>query len=383
MAWSTTDLASLAYSAACQKLSEAACSCVPTHTHGDLRAGGPLGEALQLHSRAEDALRLAVVYERVMGSSWQKIGDALGTSRQAAHQRYAGVVDDITERMLFPWRDGADGTPGSWACPDGLEDPERTVSSLDAWEARHREPPDPARGDTAVSDGLSTRADTGISEAISLSSQLEDRLTHDNLPADVSEPTARRMLLEAKIRAYDLLASTDSSARRREARTVSDHHKRLRRRTDEADLQVTDVQQGHPVRAKAFEQLVRWHRERLGHMIHSDDAAFIIFDGRALRLLSRSDDPSSEQARGWYLWGLGDQGHTEPLTGPRLPPGLLQAALLATGDDADGQLVAPADEPIASALAAALDAVCERIAGDTSRGVSPFAPGGIAGPPGP
>jgi len=80
---------------------------------------------------------------------------------------------------------------------------------------------------------------------------------------------------------------------------------------------------------------------------------------------------------------LGDQSHTEPLTGPRLPPGLLQAALLATGDDADGQLIAPADEPIASALAAALDAVCERITGDTSRGVSPFAPGGIAGPPRP
>ena len=66
---------------------------------------------------------LAVAFERARGTSWQEIGDELGASRQAAHERYASVVDEIHEGILFPWRDGDGVMPGWWACPDGLEDP--------------------------------------------------------------------------------------------------------------------------------------------------------------------------------------------------------------------------------------------------------------------
>jgi len=88
---------------------------------------------------ADEALRLAVACERLAGISWQDIGERLGTTRQSAHERYAAVVDDVAESILFPQREGEPGQLGWWACPDGLDDPDRTAASLDAWVLRHRE----------------------------------------------------------------------------------------------------------------------------------------------------------------------------------------------------------------------------------------------------
>lgn len=40
--------------------------------------------------RAESDLRTSVARARERGATWQQIGDALGISRQAAHERFGG-----------------------------------------------------------------------------------------------------------------------------------------------------------------------------------------------------------------------------------------------------------------------------------------------------
>ncbi|WP_460441485.1 DUF3887 domain-containing protein [Amycolatopsis stemonae] len=61
--------------------------------------GGPLvavGEALRKVRDAEATLRDAVDAARAAGHTWQEIGDLLGTSRQAAFQRFGRPVDPAT-----------------------------------------------------------------------------------------------------------------------------------------------------------------------------------------------------------------------------------------------------------------------------------------------
>jgi hypothetical protein len=61
--------------------------------------GEPLaavGEALRKVRDAEAALREAVEAARAAGHTWQEIGDLLGTSRQAAFQRFGRPVDPAT-----------------------------------------------------------------------------------------------------------------------------------------------------------------------------------------------------------------------------------------------------------------------------------------------
>jgi hypothetical protein len=61
--------------------------------------GEPLaavGEALRKVHDAEAALREAVEAARAAGHTWQEIGDLLGTSRQAAFQRFGRPVDPAT-----------------------------------------------------------------------------------------------------------------------------------------------------------------------------------------------------------------------------------------------------------------------------------------------
>jgi hypothetical protein len=46
-------------------------------------------------ARSERQVVDAVIAARAAGASWQKIGSLLGTSAQAAQQRYAAVVDSV------------------------------------------------------------------------------------------------------------------------------------------------------------------------------------------------------------------------------------------------------------------------------------------------
>jgi len=57
-----------------------------SHLRAIIAAAGAL-------TTAEEALRRAVAGARAAGDSWAVIGAALGTSRQAAHERFRAFVD--------------------------------------------------------------------------------------------------------------------------------------------------------------------------------------------------------------------------------------------------------------------------------------------------
>ena len=63
------------------------------------RSGGSLGEVRAAHHEvlaAQDLLRAAVDRARAGGHTWQEIGEVLGTTRQAAFQRFGRPVDPRT-----------------------------------------------------------------------------------------------------------------------------------------------------------------------------------------------------------------------------------------------------------------------------------------------
>jgi hypothetical protein len=69
-----------------------------------------MAAAQQLSSVADTALQAAVDRARAAGHSWKRIGDVLGTTRQAAFQRFGRPVDPRT------------GQPMSREVPPGLAD---------------------------------------------------------------------------------------------------------------------------------------------------------------------------------------------------------------------------------------------------------------------
>jgi hypothetical protein len=56
--------------------------------------------ALQVVRTADEALRAAVDRARAAGHTWQTIGDLLGTSRQAAFQRFGRPIDPRTGKPM-------------------------------------------------------------------------------------------------------------------------------------------------------------------------------------------------------------------------------------------------------------------------------------------
>jgi uncharacterized protein DUF3887 len=100
---------------------------------GPAGAGSPLGAmaaARELAAVTGEALQRAVDQARAAGHSWREIGDVLGTTRQAAFQRFGNPVDPRT------------GAPASKDVPPGAVD--RAVAILTCitegrWEETSRD----------------------------------------------------------------------------------------------------------------------------------------------------------------------------------------------------------------------------------------------------
>lgn len=65
---------------------------------GARRGGAPsyltaIGACLTLADLVQESLQTLVDEARLKGHTWQEIGDVLGTTRQAAFQRFGNVVD--------------------------------------------------------------------------------------------------------------------------------------------------------------------------------------------------------------------------------------------------------------------------------------------------
>jgi hypothetical protein len=289
--WTFAELARIAHLQACRDLANRARSQVSTYGDGHRRGADLVEEARQVVGQAEEVMRLAVAAECAAGASWEQIGEALEVSRQSAHKRFAAAVDDIHDRILFPSRESPlPGGLASWACPDGVEDPDRTVQDLDAWALRHRERFDPDRGQRPVSEGLRRTGETYARvDAINMVTRMANRIFKDSLPQGVSDRTAQRMLLEQKLRAFDLIAAHDTGKNGRDA-----------------SHQAVDV----------FAQLIAWHREDLDNHVTIAPISFemrdinaadieyesstFLLDGAPIAELEFTAEGSPDRT-GWFL----------------------------------------------------------------------------------
>jgi len=76
---------------------------------GQAAAFARIHDALEVRRRADRVLAAAVDAAREADGTWQQIGDALGTTRQAAFQRFGRPIDPRTgEQMDRATLDGAD-----------------------------------------------------------------------------------------------------------------------------------------------------------------------------------------------------------------------------------------------------------------------------------
>lgn len=112
---------------------------VPTYSDGYAHGGELLDSADEVLSAARRLVELAVAYERSSGTSWQTIGEVLDVSRQAAHERYAGYVEELNKNLAVSW---ALDDPRYPDVPDGAGDPAETAERLDRWVAARLQPTD-------------------------------------------------------------------------------------------------------------------------------------------------------------------------------------------------------------------------------------------------
>lgn len=69
--------------------------------------GGHLGRAviaMRVADAAERLARLEVERARLAGATWREVGDAFGTNRQAAHERFSDGADGRHSRTFRPGR---------------------------------------------------------------------------------------------------------------------------------------------------------------------------------------------------------------------------------------------------------------------------------------
>jgi hypothetical protein len=122
----------LALSAAAAELADDAAGLVATENETTGETVRDLIERVdQLAGQVDELRRLAVIYARERAQPWERIGEALGVTRQTAHERFAGVVNEWHDNLYDPTRHTY-----QWL-PEGAYNPEQVLPRLEAWLARH------------------------------------------------------------------------------------------------------------------------------------------------------------------------------------------------------------------------------------------------------
>lgn len=130
--YSPAALARLAMSAAARDLADAGSALVPTASDYCREGGEWTRAAASIAADARELLALAVTYERLRGTTWEEIGEALGgITRQAAQERYGAYVSEWTARALRAWLNPAERVRLLGELPDAM------VHRLNAWVDRH------------------------------------------------------------------------------------------------------------------------------------------------------------------------------------------------------------------------------------------------------
>lgn len=168
----------VALSHAAAEASDTARSLVPAWADSAVVGGELVAGAARLVAQAREVLALAVAYERRRGASWEDIGEALGVSRQAAHERFAGVERDLDRALVRAWLD----PQRARELPSGADDPAAAAAWLDRW----------VRARLQATDALAHDPDPEVREhPVSVGLTPMDTLEHSTLVM-----TAARLLAE-------------------------------------------------------------------------------------------------------------------------------------------------------------------------------------------
>ncbi|MCQ4045839.1 hypothetical protein ACFOSC_27825 [Streptantibioticus rubrisoli] len=181
--YTETGLARLMLSHAYQETAGSALGGISPGADSYAQPGEFVENARRLARYAEDVLRWAVVYERERGTSWDDIGEALGSiTRQSAHKRFADQVEQWRAPLDEPETVRLNGTAEDPRIPYPASDPEAAAGHLDSWLRDHTAPYDAwARRDQPVSAHLERHTTTS---ALIITGKYTARLLKDQMVPD-------------------------------------------------------------------------------------------------------------------------------------------------------------------------------------------------------
>ncbi|GAA5037491.1 hypothetical protein HNP84_003142 [Thermocatellispora tengchongensis] len=191
MAYSHAALARLNLSAQAAGIADAARDMVPTTADRHGAEGELVRDAASLVEAAGLLLEQAVVCERIKGTGWDRIADALGhAGGQAARERFERAERDFRLRALDAWL-RPERAGEVLATPDDLA---RVVARLTAWTLERL---GDAYGDEPVSGGL---APMGLAERAELAATAHDLVSRVSDPAQRAdlETALQRRLAELR-----------------------------------------------------------------------------------------------------------------------------------------------------------------------------------------
>lgn len=344
--WTPRDLLRLAHADEARALAELAADQVPTCNDNHHVAGGELVEdAQRAVAQAHALLVAAVAAERGRSTSWERIGEILGTSRQGAQKRFGDRVEELTLAVLLP--ESRDHEYAELA-----RDPQATVRLLDAWAAQQPLAAGPRAKDLGalVSAGLPSteRRSTQLIPAVTILSGLLIKAfgpsPEKQPPTGVTENYVREQQLRYQIAAFDELVNKRGPGWK-------------------DALEQSDA---------AFDELVALLADQIREQLHVDvdDDGHTLFtlahgrqrNPRPVVVLEHAAVPLAPEIDGWWIWPA--DKHGKPSTHGAEQP--LQIDPGAQREQAELEAIA---------------IVANWIGSDLAKGTGPFDAGGIAGPP--
>jgi hypothetical protein len=180
-----------------------------------------VGDATRLVAAAHRVLEAVVVFERLGGTSWQRLADMLDMTKQAVHEKFSDAEARFRNELAVPENPEYTGTFGElrYRLHHAARDPEDTARELDDWLAHHREPTEPDHDVAPVSGGLARMNPHAELAAISERSHQLWR-AHNRLP-----PLLERLALaERAVTLWEQIAA--QQPRSRSARDGLTHARR-------------------------------------------------------------------------------------------------------------------------------------------------------------
>ncbi|MFI9824586.1 hypothetical protein ACIHFC_29655 [Streptomyces sp. NPDC052013] len=221
-AYSRAALARLVLSFEQKQLAVQAAAGVPTDD-AYATPGSLVTEAQQLVQLAREVLTRSVIYERTKGTSWEEIGEALGITRQSAHERFKAAWDEWELSLVEPFEKDEDWPIPSMRIHEAAYEPTRTGRQLDQWVREtlpaYRNQEHPVSGHlrplstveemNQVLAAISHLHSSGAGPAERAAVYERKATLLDRIAVEDSQPAAAEQAAEARARAVQLRAEAE------------------------------------------------------------------------------------------------------------------------------------------------------------------------------